>query len=395
MSDARHAAEAAARASYGRLVASLAARSRDIAAAEDALADAFAAALRVWPERGVPQNPEAWLWTAARRTLGHGARAARVRVAAQDAVAALFDREPPTGDRRLALLFACAHPAIDPAIRTPLMLQVVLGLDAARVGAAFLVAPTAMAQRLVRAKAKIRDAGVPFEIPERAELPPRLDDVLAAIYAAYGTGWDALAGADGVDPGLTAEALYLGRLVAALLPDEPEPKGLVALMAYCEARRAARRDATGRYVPLAEQDPTLWSRELLIEAEASLTAASQLRRFGRFQCEAAIQSVHSQAVLLRRPAPDVLVRLYDLLVQQAPTLGAWVGRAAALAEAAGPEVALAALDALPAPAVATYQPYWATRAHVLDRLGIDATDARQRAAELAPDPAVRAWLTRA
>ena len=245
---ARETAETVARAAYGRLLAYLAARSRDVAAAEDALAEAFRAALETWPERGVPDQPEAWLFKAARRNLTHAGRRASVRAAAGPTLQLLAeerqDREPaPFADERLKLLFVCAHPAIDPAARAPLMLQTVLGLDAARIASAFLVAPAAMGQRLVRAKTRIRDAGIAFAVPEPTELPERLGAVLDAIYAAYGSGWEDVAGADARRKGLVAEAIWLARLVVALLPGEPEARGLLALMLYCESRSAARRDA--------------------------------------------------------------------------------------------------------------------------------------------------------
>lgn len=248
---ARDTAEMVARDSYGRLVALLAVRTRDVAAAEDALADAFAAALADWPANGVPARPEAWLVTVARRRLIDAARRRQTGDAAEgtlrllaeevDAAAAAGPRIP---DRRLALLFACAHPALDPAIRAPLMLQVVLGLDAKRIASAFLMSPAAIGKRLGRAKARIREAGIPFAVPDRAELPGRLDTVLDAIYAAFGDGWGDPAGTDAARRGLSAEALYLARLAAALMPDEPEALGLLALMLHAEARAA--RGETGR-----------------------------------------------------------------------------------------------------------------------------------------------------
>ena len=223
---ARETAEAVARAAYGRLVAYLSARSRDVAAAEDALAEAFAAALRVWPQSGVPDRPEAWLFTAARRQLIQAGRHRAVQTAAEPVLMLLaeerHEREPDSlPDRRLELMFACAHPAIDPAARAPLMLQAVLGLDAAHIASAFLVAPATMGQRLVRAKARIRDAGIAFVVPETNELPERLDAVLEAIYAAYGSGWEDAAGTDARRKGLTAEAIWLARLLATLLPPSP------------------------------------------------------------------------------------------------------------------------------------------------------------------------------
>jgi RNA polymerase sigma-70 factor (ECF subfamily) len=397
MGDARHVAERVARASYGRLVALVAARTRDIAAAEDALADAFATALRSWPDAGVPDNPEAWLLTAARRSAGHGVRHAGVRAAAAEALRLLADEAgaPPASgipDDRLKLLFVCAHPAIDAAVRTPLMLQTVLGLDAARIAAAFLVSPAAMGQRLVRAKTKIREARLRFAEPEPQDIPERLDAVLAAIYAAYGTAWDAAPGS-GEATGLAAEAIYLARLAVELMPGEAEPRGLLSLMLHCEARAEARRGADGAFIPLEEQDTTLWSRDRIVEAEALLTGAAALRKFGRFQTEAAIQSLHAQRAITGRAEPVALAALYDILVQQAPATGALVARAVAHGNAFGAAAGLAALDAIPADTVAAYQPFWAARAHLLQAAGDStAAVAYDRAIGLTSDPAVRAFL---
>lgn len=397
--EARRTAEAAARTSYGRLLAFLSARSRDVAAAEDALAEAFRVALDTWPRSGVPDNPEAWLLTAARRTLLHGHRHAQVRaggeptlrVLAEEAEDAMAEARFP--DERLKLLFVCAHPAIDPAARAPLMLQTVLGLDAARIASAFLVAPATMGQRLVRAKARIRDAGIAFQVPEPAELPGRLASVLEAVYAAYGSGWDDLDGADTRRKGLAEEALWLGRVLAGLLPGEPEARGLLALMLHCEARRRARRGPDGSYVPLEEQDTTLWDHGLAREAERELAAAAAQGRPGPFQLEAAIQSAHALRLFTGRANWDGIALLYEGLVRLAPTAGALVGRAAALAELRGPAAGLTALDAL-APGLDGYQPYWALRAHLLSKSGHPAQDAYARAIGLAEDPAVRAWLLR-
>jgi RNA polymerase sigma-70 factor (ECF subfamily) len=396
--EVRRAAELAARASYGRLVAYLAARSRDVAGAEDALSDAFVAALEAWPRTGVPTRPEAWLLTAARRRLVDGARHAAVAAAAANALAVVGTNDAPAPaefpDERLKLLFVCAHPAIDEAARTPLMLQTVLGLDAARIASAFLVAPATMAQRLVRAKAKIRDAGVRFDVPDTAELSGRLDAVLEAIYAAYGTGWDDVIGADSRRRGLAEEAIWLGRLVAQLVPDEPEASGLVALMLHCEARRGARRDGEGRYVPLNTQDTARWSPSLIDEAERRLAAAAQRQKAGRFQLEAAIQSVHARRAVTGNTDWESIALLYEGLLRLAPTVGARVGHAAALAEARGTEAGLAALEQLPADVVSSYQPYWALRGHLLSaRRPSEARQAYARAIELSDDPAVRAFLT--
>ncbi len=395
MDGARDTAERVARASYGRLLAMLAARSRDIAAAEDALADAFRAALETWPVRGIPDRPDAWLLTAARRGMGHARRHTAVRDAASAAIAQLHDERAgheaaSLPDHRLSLLFVCAHPAIDAAMRTPLMLQTVLGLDAARIAAAFLVPPATMGQRLVRAKAKIRDAGIPFHEPDPRELPARLDCVLAAIYAAFGTGWDAHGAQDG--NGLAQEAIYLGRLLAALLPDQPEARGLLALMLYCQAREGARRTREGDFVPLESQDPARWSRPSIIEAEEHLTLAARARIFGRYQTEAAIQSVHVQRAITGRTETGPLVALYDLLATQTAAIGVEIARAAVHGEAFGPAAGLALLRAIDPARVEAYQPYWATLAHLLRRAGENPAQARSRAIELTSDPAIRAHL---
>ena len=325
--DALRAAEEAAREGYGRLVAYLSARSRDVAAAEDALGEAFRAALETWPRDGVPDRPEAWLLAVARRQLIDDARHDRVKADAAPSLKLAAERKQfeavPIDDEaipdvRLKLMFVCAHPAIDAASRTPLILQTVLGLDAARIASAFLVAPAAMGQRLVRAKAKIRDAGIPFEVPRPADLPARLGPVLDAVYAAFGTGWE---DADGVDPrrrGLAAEAIWLARILAKLIPDEAEALGLLALLLHCEARREARRSTSGSYVPLDEQDTALWSRPMIAEAERSLASAAALRSIGRYQLEAAIQSVHAQRAITGRTSWGAVALLYGELVRPLP-----------------------------------------------------------------------------
>jgi RNA polymerase sigma-70 factor (ECF subfamily) len=395
---AQHAAERAARSAYGRLLALLASRSRDIAAAEDALADAFVAALTRWPVDGVPANPDAWLFTAARRTIGH-ARARGVTAAAGEAALALLaaEREAaetlPFADERLKLLFVCAHPAIAADAQAPLMLQTVLGLDAARIAASFLVTPAAMGQRLVRAKSRIRDAGIVFVIPDPAHVGDRLGAVRAAIYAAYGTGWDHVAGTDARTLALAPEAIWLARLLLALSPDDAENQGLLALMLFCEARRGARRDDDGGFVPLRSQDPHRWDAAALAEAEALLRAAARFGTPGRFQVEAAIQSLHAETVLTGHANPGPLLALYDLLLAIAPSIGAQVARAAVLADAGDPDAALDALDAV-ADRATRYQPWWAARALALHRAGNDAAahDAAIRAAGLASDPAARRFL---
>lgn len=400
--EARAAAEHAARSSYGRLVATLARQWRNLAAIEDALADAFRSALEHWPATGVPARPEAWLLASARNALIDGVRRGRVRSDAAPTLALLAEADDAAGaslfpDERLKLLFVCAHPQIDAAVRPALMLQTVLGLDAARIASAFLTSPAALGQRLVRAKAGIRDAGLAFAVPEQAELPERLHCVLQAIYAAYGSGWEDVAGADRKRQGLTGEAIFLARLVVNLLPAEPEARGLLALVLHCEARHAARRDATGAFVALSDQDTSLWSAEMITEAERELAAASRLGRLGPFQLEAAIQSVHAGRARTGRTDWPVLAQLYEGLVQLAPTLGTLTGRAAAFAEAFGPQRGLALLAELPELQAASYQPYWALKAHLLARAGeaAAAREAYNRAIGLAEDPAVRSFLQKA
>jgi RNA polymerase sigma-70 factor (ECF subfamily) len=392
------AAESAARASYGRLLALLAARNRDIAAAEDALAEAFVAALARWPVDGVPANPDAWLFTAARRNIGH-ARARGATASAGEAALAMLAAEreatpaTPFRDDRLKLLFVCAHPGIAADAQAPLMLQTVLGLDAARIAASFLVTAAAMGQRLVRAKTRIRDAGIAFAIPDPAHVADRLGAVRAAVYAAYGTGWETVSGTDARARDLAPEAVWLARLLFDLRPDDPENQGLLALMLFCEARRAARRDAGGRFVPLLQQDSRRWDAVALAEAEALLRTAARHRTPGRFQVEAAIQSLHAETVMTGRANPAPLLALYDLLIAIAPSIGAIVARAAVLADVGDTDAALEALDRIGARA-ASYQPWWAARAHALHRAGhVEAArEAAIRAAGLASDPAVRRFL---
>src|SRR6266851_4725536 len=292
--------ERVARESYGRLVAYLSVHTHDLASAEDALSEALVSALKAWPRDGLPQNPEAWLLTTARHSLIDVIRHQRVVLASEPTLALLKENSPEANlsteftDERLKLLFVCAHPAIDPAMHTPLMLQTVLGLDAARIAHAFLVSPATMGQRLVRAKTKIRDGGIRFEVPQERDLPQRLDAVLEAIYAAFGIGWDDMEGVDRRGRELAEEAIWLGRVLLQLMPREAEVRGLLALMLHCEARRQARRGPDGRYIPLSEQDSQQWSLPLIEEAEGHLAEASSRGRTGRFQLEAAIQSVHAE-----------------------------------------------------------------------------------------------------
>jgi RNA polymerase sigma-70 factor (ECF subfamily) len=394
---ARDTADAVARRSYGRLVAYLSARTRDVAGAEDALSEAFAAALADWPRRGAPDNPEAWLLAVARRRLIDGVRRRRtrdeavpqLRLVAEELEAAAEAPEIP--DERLALLFACAHPAIDPASRAPLMLQTVLGLDAGTIALAFLASPAAMGKRLVRAKEKIRRAGIPFVVPGREALPERLDAVLGAIYAAFAEGWTDAAGTDPARRDLTREALFLARLASELLPAEAEALGLLALMLHAEARRGARR-RDGLYVPLEEQDPASWDHADIAEAEALLHRAAALGTIGRYQIEAAIQSAHVHRRLSGCPNWAQVVQLYDALLALGGSPVVAVNRALAVAESLG---AAAGLAALPGdPRLAGYQPYWAARATLHARAGTpaEARRAYEVAIGLERDPAVRRFL---
>ncbi len=407
MSDERQAhdaAAAAARRSYGRLVAYLSARTRDVAGAEDALSEAFAAALADWPKSGVPRNPEAWLLAAARRRSIDAARRRRTAAEASghvqllaEEIAAMAEESAPIPDERLSLMFACAHPAIEASIRAPLILQTILGFDAATIASAFLVSPAAMGQRLARAKAKIRLAGIPFRTPEREAMAERLDAVLAAIYAAFAEGWSDPAGAEAKRRNLAEEAIWLGRLVAELLPNEAEALGLLALMLYSDARRPARRDKDGEFVPLGEQDPRLWEAGLIGEAEDLLRRAHQLGVIGRYQLEAAVQSAHVARRLGRGVDWPAIVALYDALCGLTGSPVAAINRAVALAETQGVVSGLAALDAISSDArLAEYQPYWAARADLLARTGdrAAAQEAYDQAIGLEADPAVRRFLQR-
>jgi len=392
--------ERVARESYGRLVAYLSSHTHDVGSAEDALSNALVAALETWPRDGVPQNPEAWLLTAARRSFIDLVRHRQVAEAHEPTLVLLREESqdmtssPEFPDERLKLLFVCAHPAIDPAMHTPLMLQTVLGLDAIRIAHAFLISPAAMGQRLVRAKTKIRDGGIRFEIPQERELPQRLDAVLEAIYAAFGIGWDDMAGVDQRGRDLAEEAIWLARVLLQLMPNEAEVHGLLALMLHCEARRAARRGPDGRYVPLSEQDCQKWSLPAIEEAERHLAEAARHGRMGRFQLEAAIQSVHAERARGGEIQWNAIMTFYEQLIRISPTLGTRTGYAAAVAEAKGAEEGLATLDGIDSHDISTYQPYWAVRAHLLQQLGKtrEALDAFDRAIGLTEDPAVREFL---
>lgn len=397
---ARNTAGEVARRSYGKLVAFLAARTRDVAAAEDALAEAFTAALTDWPVKGTPENPEAWLLTVARRRaidswrgrLRDEAAAAQLQFLAEGLEAASEAAFP---DQRLGLMFACAHPAIDSSIRTPLMLQVVLGVEARTIASAFLMSPAAMSKRLVRAKDKIREAGIPFRVPEPEELPGRLSAVLDAIYAAFTEGWTDPAGADVVRRDLTLEAMFLARLLTEMLPAEAEALGLLALMLHAEARRSARRTPDGEYVPLARQDPSLWDGQMIAEAEMLLRRAGAQGAIGRYQLEAALQSAHAARCRTGVGNWREVLALYDALFALCGSPVVSINRALAVAEVEGAAAGLRAMPELAADSrLVEYQPYWAARAELAAKTGAleDARQAYEIAIGLERDPAVRRFL---
>jgi len=393
--------EAVARDSYARLLAYIASRTGDIADAQDALSEALVAALENWPMNGVPDKPEAWLMRVAQHRVIDAYRRQQTRRDAEPLLLHLAGEAESSAkeneffpDERLKLLFVCAHPAIDVAARTPLMLQVVLGVDAAKIASAFLVSPVAMSQRLVRAKSKIRDACIPFRIPEPPELSERLSFVLDAIYAAYTTGWESLPDAASTHRALAWEAVVLGRVLVQLMPAEPEALGLLALMLHCEARRDARFSSAGEFIPLDQQDTTRWLEDLMEEAEKLLRTAAGFGRSGRYQLEAAIQSIHAARAKTGNMDWQEIALLYEGLVGLAPNIGASVGRAVALAQAGNPTAGLNALDALPQSSVVNYQPFWAARGHLLQLLNRnqEAHEAFTRAASLTDDPALREYL---
>lgn len=398
--DAHAAAAATARDGYGRLVAMLAAADGDLAAAEDAVGDALERALATWPERGVPENPAAWLLTVARnrrRDRWKSAEATRTEPLDLDETrvhGAVVDEVDPEaiGDHRLELMLVCAHPAVDGAVRTPLMLNTVLGFTAEQIAGAFAVPTATLATRLVRAKRRIKQIRIPFEVPDRSALPDRMAAVLEAVYGAYVIEW---ATADAEPRALPPESLRLVEVLAELAPEDPEVRGLAALVLLSSARAPARTTADGQFVPLADQDPARWNAALIARAHDHLRAAHARRTVGRFQLEAAIQATHC-ARRDREPTDwHTLRRLHTALHELAPSDGSATALAAVVAETDGPAAGLAVLDQI-ADRTRRFQPAWATRAHLLARLGQadDAVAAYDKAISLTHDAAQRAYLRR-
>ena len=372
------------RAEYGRSVAVLVRVFGDIDIAEEAVQDAFAIALQRWPADGLPPSPAGWIITTARNRAIDRLRREESRDDRQAQAALLHARdepveEGPVRDERLRLIFTCCHPALAPAARVALTLRLLGGLSTAEIARAFLVSESTMAQRLVRAKGKIRDAGIPYRIPREADLPDRLRAVLAVIYLIYNEGHTASSGERLDRADLGAEAIRLGRVLVELMPDEPEAQGLLALMLLLESRRPARATADGGLVLLADQDRRLWDRDLIDEGQAVVRRCLRRDDPGPYQIQAAINAVHSDASAVQDTDWRQIVRLYDQLLAVSPTPVVALNRAVAVAEVDGPEAGLALVDALD---LDGYYVFHAIRADLLRRLGRNAEAAAAYAAAI-------------